>query len=239
MLRILFIVAGVTAATACFGAEVPFAELHKSPASFAGKKLTVRGLVEVAGDYIYLWPDAAMCKKEQLKNSIFVVQDLRKAPYPGTNLSPYSPANLRWAKVSGTVNTSYHGIFGDEPFGLILEKIEVLPGPRLKELLPVLVYLCNETGKDVRVQLKAGSITEESTISAGALYDSAIPHDGWKVVISFGGRPIISSVVRRSLGAYYDRARRAYYYRITPSSIAPVRPEASAHWKFAPTPERD
>jgi hypothetical protein len=239
MLRILIIAAALTTTIACFAAEVPFAELHKSPASFAGTKVAVRGLVEVAGDYIFLWPDPATCKKEEFKKSIFVLQDLRKPSYPRTNLSPYSPANLRWAIVSGTVDTSYHGMFGDTPFGLLLEKIEVLPGPRLKDLLPVLAYLHNETGKDVKVQLKAGSITEESTISAGAVYDSAIPRYGWKVVISFSGRPIISTVVRRSSAAYYNRARREYYYRITSSSIAPVRPEGTSHWKFPPTPERD
>lgn len=239
MLRVICIAAALASAAACAAAEVQFADLHNAPARFAGKKVTVRGLVEVAGDYIYLWPDAAACKKQAYKKSIFVVQDLRKAPYPGTNLSRYSPANLRWANVSGTVDMSYHGLFGDEPFGLILGKIEVLPGPRLKDLLPTLVCLLNETGKDVRIQLKAGGVTEESTIPADEVFEAAIPRDGWKVLISFAGRPLISSFVRRSSGAYYDRERRAFYYRITARSIAPVLPQAATHWKFAPTPERD
>ena len=170
---------------------------------------------------------------------IFVVQDLRKKPYPGTNQSPYSAANLHWAKVTGTVDMSHHGRFGDDPFGLSLEKIEVLPGPRLKKLLPVLVYLHNETGRDVQVQLKAGAITEESAISAGGIYDSAIPRDGWKILISFAGRPLVSSFLRRGSSAYYDRERGAYYYRVTARRIVPVPPQDTRHWKFAPTPDRD
>lgn len=239
MLRVICITAALASAAACAASEVRFADLHSAPARFAGQPVTVRGLVEVAGDYIFLWPDSEACKKQAYKKSIFVVQDLRKKPYPGTNLSPYSPTNLRWAKVSGTVDTSYHGLFGDLPFGLRLGKIEVLPGPRLKELLPILAYFHNETGKDVQVQLKAGSITETSSIAAGDVYESAIPREGWKAVITFGGRPLVSSFVRRSSSAYYDREHRAFYYRIMPGGIEPVLPGATTHWKFAPTPERD
>jgi hypothetical protein len=102
-----------------------------------------------------------------------------------------------------------------------------------------LVYLHNETGKDVQVQLKAGAITEESVIPAGGIYDSAIPRDGWDVLISFAGRPLVSSFIRRSSGASYDRERRAYYYRVTARRIVPVLPQDTRHWKFVPTPERD
>ena len=239
MHRVVYIAAALASAAACSAAEVQFADLHKTPARFSDQKITVRGLVEVAGDYIYLWPDAAACKRQDCKRSIFVVQDLRKKPYPGTNLSSYSPAHLHWAKVTGTVDLSYHGLFGDLPFGLRLGKIDVLPGRRLKELLPALVYLHNEIGKDVQVQLKSGSVSEESTIPADEVYEAGIPRYGWKVLISFAGRPLISSFVRRRSGAYYDRERRAYYYRITAQRIASVLPQDTRHWKFAPTPERD
>lgn len=239
MVRVISITVALMSAAVCSAAEVQFADLYKTPARFSGTKVTVRGLVEVDGDYIYVWPDAATCKRQDFKRSIFVVQDLRKDPYPGTNLSPYSPANLHWAKVTGTVNMSYHGLFGDLPFGLRLGKIEVLPGPRLKDLLPVLVYLHNETGKNVELQLKAGALSEGCTVSPNEVYETAIPRDRWKVVASFGGRPFLSSFVGRLSGAYYDHERRAFYYRITPRSIDPVIPQDTRRWKFAPSPERD
>lgn len=239
MFRVAYITVSLASAAVCAAAEIPFNALYKAPSRFSSQTVTVRGLIEVAGDYIYIWPDAAACKRQDYKKSIFVVQDLRKDPYPGTNLSPYSPANLRWAKVSGTVDVSYHGLFGDLPFGLRLGKIDVLPGPRLKELLPVLVYLRNETGRDVELLLKAGGLSQGWTIPRGEVDESAIPRDGWSAVASFARHPFLSSSIRRLSGAYYDRERRAYYYRITLRSFEPVLPHDARSWKFAPSPERD
>ena len=53
-------------------------------------------------------------------------------------MSPDSPANLHWVKLTGVVDTTARGRIGDEPFGLLQKKIELLPSPRLKESLTIL-----------------------------------------------------------------------------------------------------
>jgi hypothetical protein len=130
----------------CVAAEVAFDDLVRNPVKFNGQRVTVTGLIEVYGDDNELWRDTSARQRIDLKRCIHVWTDLKRPPYPGTNMSPDSPANLHSVKVTRIVDTSIHGRFGNERFGLLEEKIQVLPGPRLKQFLPVFVWFMNESG---------------------------------------------------------------------------------------------
>jgi hypothetical protein len=240
-------VAIILAAQVCVAAEVAFDDLIKSPARFDRERVTVTGLIEVNGDDNDLWRDAYARRRLDLKHSIHVVPDLRLPPYPGTNMSADSPANLHWVKVTGVVDASFRGRFGDERFGLLEEKIQILPGPRLREFLSILGWFRNETSETVYIKIlfRDGYTSFgvwPHTLGMESITDDVHKRSTAVVSRTRDGNPIAKCdlMPRRSREQYYDAEKRAYYYRITPNKIEQVLPsEARKNWRLYPMPDRD
>ena len=89
-------------------------------------------------------------------------------------MSPDSPANLHWVKLTGVVDTTARGRIGDEPFGLLQKKIELLPSPRLKEFLTILAWFKNDSGREVNMEVKSGLGVAWFTIAPGKIAEVGI-----------------------------------------------------------------
>lgn len=225
-----------------FALEVPFDELLKNPARFNRQEVTIEGLFEVEGDDNYLWRDARARKQLDWKHWIHVVPDLSLPPYPGTNMSPDSRANLHWVRLTGIVDTTFHGRIGDEPFGLLQKKVEVLPGPRLKQFLAILAWFKNDSGREAKMEVKFGRETAWFTISPGRIGVNGIEKGTGTAIAKTSSEKSFAECALTPPGSerYFDRDKYAYYYRITKNTIEPVLPsEAKTHWRLYPYPDRD
>jgi hypothetical protein len=159
----------------CLAREVPFDDVIRAPERFNRQHVTVTGLIETGGDDHVLWRDVSALKRQDLERSIHVWPDLNLPPYPDTNMSPDSPANLHWVKLTGIIDTSIHGRFGTERFGMTLEKIQILPGPRLKQFLDDSIWLKNDTRHHLKIDIHSKYGEETSEIDPGRLHYSEIP----------------------------------------------------------------
>jgi hypothetical protein len=205
----------------------------RHPERFNRQHVTVTGLIETGGDDHELWRDVSALKHRDLERSIHVWPDLSRPTYPGTNMSPDSPANLHWVKLTGIIDTSIHGRFGTERFGMTLEKIQILPGPRLKEFLPILSWFKNESDNSVKVYVQSKDQSSEFTLR----------HNDLEPTLTEG--PKCTATVTRMNGSsyrktdltgptsrkYYDAERRYYYFRITKIGVEPVLPAEGRRWK--------
>jgi hypothetical protein len=222
--------------------ELQFDELVKNPARFNGQQVTVKGLFEVGGDDNDLWRDAAARRELNWKRWIHVYPDLRRPGYRGTNLSPDSPANLHWVMLTGIVDTSLHGLVGNEPFGIVEKKIEVLPGPRLREFISPSAWFYNETDQLLYLHVSVRTGYVSTAVAAHGLTQTEIDGSSEAEVrrARFGkllfSRKLLAGGLRQR---FYDPNRKAYYFRVTASSIQPVAPQIAKRWKFPPTPESD
>src|SRR4029077_3674545 len=133
-----------------FAADVQFDDLCANFKHYDRQQVKVKGILEVAGNNNFLYRDIQ--GREQQRVWIHVLPDLNRPDAHG-GLAPDAPANLHWVKITGVADTSFHGHFGNEPFGLRQTNIEELPGPRLKQFLSTLAWFKNETQKDVQVQI--------------------------------------------------------------------------------------
>jgi len=222
--------------------EVQFDELLKDPARFNRQQVTVKGLFEVEGDDNYLWRDVRARQHLDWKHWIHVYPDLRLPPYPGTNMSPDSSANLHWVKVTGVVDTSVHGRVGDEAFGLLQKKVEVLPGRRLSQFLTILAWFKNDTGREIRMEVTFDNQMATFTMPPGDLTNTGIEKGGGMAVAKNTRDKVFArcALTPRGSKRYYDAYKYSYYYGITNKGIYPVLPrEAKAHWRLFPMPDRD
>ena len=93
----LIVIATVFGATAAFAAEVRFDDLMANPVRYNRQHVTVKGFATTGGDDFDLWRDLRARQRIDLKRRISVLWDLRE--------EPNGPANLRWVKVTGIVDT--------------------------------------------------------------------------------------------------------------------------------------
>ncbi len=234
-------VASILVAHSCVAAEVSFDDLVRNPARYNLQRVTVKGILEVYGDDNELWRDVSARQRIDLNRCIHVWVDLKRLPYPGTNMSPDSPANLHWVKVTGIADTSMHGRFGDERFGLFEEKIQILPGPRLKQFLPVKVWFMNDSGHKVIVNVKTRNQGTEFTLERNTLDSALIEGSKSTATITNPNGSLYAKAVLTPPGSrvYYDAEKRYYYCRIEKDRVEPVAPLTARHWHFYPNPDRD
>ena len=233
------VLAIVCFAQTSFTAEVRFDDLMRNPSRFHQQQVTVTGLAEV-GYTIELWRDVRARHRVDLKRVITVVQRVDEARR-GSVIAPHSEANLYWVKVTGIVDTHLHGRVGDEPFQLLLEHLEILPGPRERQFLPVLGYFRNDTSITVRLTAyRPSGKYAETGAGPGGITEIAI-HKGKVVVSRLSGKPLAQCELTspRGAGSYYDPQRKAYYFRITNTGIQPVLPQGARGWNLGYTGDRD
>jgi len=227
---------------ASFGVEVQFDDLVKNPARFNHQEVTVKGLLVVEGDSNSLWRDAGALRRLDWKHWIHVYPDLSLPPYPGTKMSPDSPANLHWVKLTGIVDTTARSRIGDESFGLSQKKIEVLPGPRLREFLTILAWFKNDSGREVNMEVKSTLGAAWFTIAPGKVAEVGIERNNGRATAKNRSKKAFAQCALTPQGSnrYFDRSKYAYYYRVTKNSIEPVLPsEAKKYWHLYPYPDRD
>ncbi len=233
------IVAIFASAHVALAAEVKFEQLFANPAKFNRKRVTITGIADSVGDNFWVWRDAAAYRHAEDKGAIFIVFDL-----PVTAIrSPYEYANAHFVKVTGAIDTSIHGHFGMDPFSLVLERVEVLPGPRLREFLPILGFFRNDTGRTINIRASQGSRGDyvyAQHFEPGTIACFAIGK-GCLVATSLSGKHIVEGrlVPGRSNDVYYDRQKKAHYYQITPDGIKPVLPRNAKGWDSGYTGGRD
>ena len=134
--------------------DVEFDDLVRNPADFEGRTVSVKGVAEDGGDRIGIYRDVEARRRVDLRK-FFLAYLRRDAPnYPGTNMGHYVYANAHWVKVTGVVDRRLRGRFGDEPFGLRLKKLAVLPGDRLMEFVCVQAVILNESSGPIKVDLE-------------------------------------------------------------------------------------
>ena len=221
-------------AQCCFGSETVFDDVVKHPSRFNHKRVTVRGLADVGGDEFALWRDARALKHADLKHYICIAVQFRR----GATRNPYEYANLHFVKVTGVVDTDIHCFGGTDPFAIRLERVEVLPGKRLKEFLCVIGFFKNDTPQSIDIQMSWGEAL--LNLGPGEITSMAI-RKGTTAALNRSGRRFAQcDLMSPQLGErYYDREIKAYYYRITKNSIEPVLPSDAKEWKRGYTYDRD
>jgi hypothetical protein len=228
----------VALSQSAIAAEVRFDDLHKNFKQYADREVTVKGILEVAGNDNYLYRDIQ--SRELRRAWIHVLPDLNRPDAPG-GLAPDAPSNLHWVKITGIVDVNFHGHFGNEPFALRQTKLEVLPGPRLKQLLPTLAWFKNESQQNVGIEIDAGRWATSLDAEPGEVGSADLYKGTNKVTVTTKDGKILSKLKFNNVPSarFYDRQRRACYFRITDRKIEPVPRSEARDWKFAPTPERD
>ena len=224
-----------------FARDVAFDDLLRNPSRYNRQRVSVTGIAEVVGDDFELWRDEHAVKQMDLERDIRVVQDLNLPPYPGTNVSRYSPVNLHWVKITGMVDTTWHGRFGFDRFGLMLDRVQILPGPRLKQFLWDSIWLKNDTRHrlNINVSSKGGGMMSE-IVPNEVFYDEIKPARVAHIDLSLDNKPFARfHFVPMFSRRYYDRDKRAYYFRISERKISLMPPGQAKGWKFGPLPWRD
>jgi hypothetical protein len=221
-----------------FAAEIQFDDLRTNFKQYDGQQVTVKGILEVAGNDNYLYRDIE--GRERQRVWIHVLPDLNR-PSSAGGFAPDAPANLHWVKVTGVVDMSFHGHFGNEPFGVRQTKIEVLPGPRLKRFLSTLAWFKNESQREVEIEIDASPWATSFDVERGKVGSADIYEGGNNVTVATKDGKVLAKLKfdNSRSSRFYDRQRCAYYFLITDRNITPVPRTKARNWKFAPTPERD
>ncbi len=214
-------------------AETKFADIFSNPAGFNHKRVTITGLADIGGDAFWVWRDAKAWRHADDEGAIFVAYDI---PAKAT-VSPYDYANARFVRVTGTIDTSIHGHLGMDPFSLVLEHVEVLPGPRQREFLPILGYFQNDTRDKLHIKITDGEGYTVSDIPAGNHSVFAIKKGAVALTTPCGRIVAQSRLLPPS--RFYDSQKKIYYFRISGSGITSVMPQDAKRWKLSSTGDRD
>jgi hypothetical protein len=231
-------VAGIIGiAHVCVADEVAFDEVVKNPSRFDHRRVTITGLADVEGDGFWVWRDGRALQRVDEKGSIFIAYEIP----PHAVRSPYDHANLHFVKVTGIIDTRIHGHLGMDPFSLVLEHVEVLPGSRQKQFLPILVWFRNESDREVKMEVKYKNETAWFTVEPHTIDCTGIEKgQGTAVAKTRSERPFAQcALTPPGSQRYYDADKHSYYYRITKDKIEPVLPNETRHWHFYPMPDRD
>jgi hypothetical protein len=233
----------VVCASACFAVDLPFNDVLKSYSALHGRRVTLVGLAQVEGSDFFLW-DLHDKRHKDPERAIWVLWDTRLPNYPtGSNIAHYTYLNFKPVRVTGLVDTRFHGRHGDIPFELHLQRVEVLPGPRRREFLRDIAVFHNSMPIEIRVRLDSRRSPNESTLielGPGDYNDTAI-EDGLATVTSVPGKPVTKCKI--SLGGanlrYYDSRQHVYYYDIRGGRMRLVMPGETKYWNLLPMVDRN
>jgi hypothetical protein len=222
---------------------VPFNDVLKSYSTLNGRRVTLVGLAQVEGADFYLW-NLHDTHHKDLKRAISVLWDTRLPNYPpGSNISHYTYLSFRPVRVTGLIDTRFHGRWGDIPFGLALERVEVLAAARRREFLRDIAVFHNGMRSELRLRLdsdRRSNEWSEMELGPGGYNDTAI-EDGFATVTSLSGKPITKCKI--SLGGanrrYYDSRQHVYYYDIRDGRMGLVMPKEAKHWNLLPMVDRN
>ncbi|MDQ2868482.1 MAG: hypothetical protein M3R59_08760 [Verrucomicrobiota bacterium] len=239
---LFFILMSVALLSEGYARDVDFDALLKNPSKYDRQEVTVTGLLEVGGSENGLWREARALQRKDLHHFLLLVPNPGRKPLPGTNYSPDAPANLHWVKVTGIFDRRIQGHLGFLSFGLSQQNIQVLSGPRLKQLLPILAWIRNVSGVEAKIDVQAGNQGTFFTLNKDSPPESAAIERGRFTVIAndHADRLLAKAAVMYSeSGRYYDRDKRAYYFNIKKGAVERVLPQDARGWDFDPSPERD
>jgi hypothetical protein len=229
--------------------EVSFRDLFSNPAKYDRKRVAIRGIADADGGLFWIWRDVKawhdmeQCLKSRKRDcdnqgAIFI-------PYetpPRAERGLYDHVNARWVRVTGILDRRIHGHLGGEPFSIVLERVEVLPGPRIRDFIPILGFFKNDSGRTIRFETKFGNeamstegVRPSEVIWAGKI-DKGTAFAKTMSGVTFAKGEMIPP---RLMDPYYDRAMKVYYFRITDRSIDPVLPRDAAGWVKAPLVDRN
>src|SRR2546428_12859214 len=116
--------------------QVTFSELFKDPANSDRKRVTITGIADADGGLLWIWRDVKAwrdlkaCLKSRRRDcdetgAIFIIYDNP----PRAKVGLYDHVNARHVRATGTIDTRIHGHLGTDRFAMVLEHLEVLPGP--------------------------------------------------------------------------------------------------------------
>ncbi len=229
--------------------EVTFQELFANPPKYDRKRVTIRGIADAGGGLLWIWRDAKawrdleQClksRKPDCDNQGAVFIPYQTPPRADTGL--YDHVNARWARVTGILDTRIHGHLGGDPFSIVLERLEVLPGPRVREFIPILGFFKNDSGRTIRFETKFGNeaMSTEGVRSGEVIWAGRIDK-GTAFAKTMSGVTFAQGemIPPRLIDPYYDRAMKIYYFRITDHSIDPVLPRDATGWVKTRLVDRD
>jgi hypothetical protein len=229
--------------------EVAFQELFKNPAKYDRKRVTIRGIADADGGLLWIyrdvkaWRDLEQCLESRKRDcddtgTIFVPYDTP----PRAERGLYDHVNARWVRVTGILDTRLHGHLGGDPFSIVLDKLEVLPGPRVREFIVILGFFKNDSGRTIRFETKSGdeSMMTEG-VGPGAVIWAGKIGRGTAFAKTMNGVTFAKGdlIPRRLIDPYYDRGLKLYYFRITDHSIEPVLPRDAVGWVKTRLVDRD
>jgi hypothetical protein len=239
-------------ASACIAADLSVDEVLQNYRSLRNRRITFVGLAEVEGADFYVW-DLRDKHHKDLKRQVSVVWNMRLPNYPpGSNIAHYTYLNLRRVRISGRIDSHFHGRWGDIPFGVILDGVAALPGDRERRFLTDIGVFHNSTSNTVEVRLysRRGSVYCYMVgIPPGEYGETAIQEGSASVaLLPTGGNFIaepekVIATYNISLGGaswrYYDSRQRVYYYDISGGEVRLVMPTVAQRWSLLPMVDRN
>jgi hypothetical protein len=236
------IVAALTTDAAPIGVE--FDDLVRNPAKYEGRSVSVKGVAEDGGDRIGIYRDVAARRRIDLRKFFLAYVPSDASNYPGTNMGHYVYANAHWVRVTGVVDRTLRGRWGDQPVGLRLEKLAVLPGPRLMEFVCIQAVILNESSRVAKVEIERDDGGSTFWLGPGeaageACMGSNPTRATLRVVLEGRGTLVHGPIAESEAHDHYNSKRKEYYYRITDRSIVLVHPSQASRWDRPPAPDRD
>ena len=240
-------------ACACIGADLCVHELLQNYRSLKNRCIRFVGLAEVEGADFYVW-DLRDKHHKDINRTVSVVWDMRLPNYPpGSNISHYTYLNLRRVRISGRISTGFHGRWGNIPFGVVLDRVETLPGDRERRFLKDVGVFHNSTSDTVDIHLynRRGFVyCEMINIPRGEYGETGIEEGSAAVLLRSEGEKLATEsqrVIARcniSLSGaaarrYYDSRQHVYYYDLSAGKIRSVMPADTQHWKLLPMVNRN
>ena len=223
----------------CLAIEISADQLIKNPKKFDRQRVTVRGIADDGGTRLLIYADYNAKKRNDLKRMFVAYVDPKLGPYPGTNFGHYADTNARPVKVTGIIDARLKGMFGFDPFGMQLERVQVL-GPRIHEVLIPLAYFRNDSKRKVEVNGSYGDQGFSVEIDPGKHDETGVDkHLLVRILIAKREIARFGPMTDEQWHRYFDPKKRSFYFRITNNAIQLVAPKAARTWKWYPDPERD
>jgi hypothetical protein len=205
---------------------IDFKSLLGNPKAYDGQRVSVIGVVIGDGPEFELFQNVSDALDPKSDSRAFYV--IAKGKWARTR-----PYDLHSVRITGTVNTNRHGIWGYAG-QISLETIEVLSaGPLTTQSMPFGVFR-NETRKTIAVRLFDSS-GPQAGFQLGPGDSVSLPiSDGRIEVFDIGGKLLAKDILgARRNSKNYDRKFGAFYYRITTARIEKVLPTSGMYWEWA------
>lgn len=202
-----------------------FRSVINDPKAYDHKRVTVEGVVIGNGPEFELFETAGDARTiTSPSKSFYLVSKDPRSLQSGLY-------NLRRVRVTGVVDTSLHGTWGN-PCGILLEKITALSTPLSAPLIPVAVFR-NEESRPIIVRLVGGNPEGEFSIPPKTAVDSPISNGQKIEVTSSDGSLIARGTLRvKKDSPYFDSQTGFFFYRISDKKIEPVLPVSARDWNW-------